>query len=615
VNPAANINEALGEKDILLYSIAENGALQWSRTYGGADRDKGIGVKYNNDNGFSISAFTTSPYFGNIDASFDPLFIKTDSVGIVGCQMFSPPLQEVGVSLNVVTAGSNQSIAIANDVPAINYIDYLPNDQYVCQSCTSIPQFSISDTTVCVNDSVFLSNTTIVGLTCFQQWNVNGTFINGQVNPGYAFSTPGVYQIFLYSSCGLNSDTMIRNIYVIDPITTVPDLICTSAAATPFLATPPNGIWNGQNLTTNGIFTPGNLNTGQYLVTYTIPDYCAVSDSFLLVEPPIIAGNDTLICLGQSIPLNAVSPAGNQFQWNVNVPNGGNYSPLSFGSFDLYATVTDTNGCLNSDTLILSTHPIPQANFTYLVDCNSTNVTLTNTSLVDPIFNDQLNGSWIVNGNSEGNQNSITYDYGASGPASATLIVVSNPGNCNDTISQSFIVPTNPTGSFTYVQHCDYIADFSGEFPSNENITSIVWSAQGTSFGVDLMQTSYYFGASGDYNVNLAITNDYPCTYNINQVVSMIIEESLEEQTVPNIITADGDGINDQLNLDLWLDECLEYRIELFNRWGNLVYAFSRNESPFSGLDTNGNELVPGIYFYKLIGGDSQRHGHVTLIR
>jgi len=614
-NAAANINEALGEKDILLFSVNHNGNLQWSRTYGGADRDKGVGVKFNNDNGFSISAFTTSAYFGNVDASFDPLFIKTDSVGFVGCQMFSPTLNEVNVVLTEVTAGTNVAGSVINDVPPINNINYLPNDQYVCQSCTSIPQFNISDTTVCVNDSVFFSNTTIVGLTCFQQWNVNGTFLNGQINPSYVFTSPGVYQIYLYSSCGLNSDTMIRNIYVIDPQLSVPDLICSSTPSTSFSANPQNGAWSGLNVSPAGIFTPGTLPSGFYNATYTIPEFCAVTDSFLLIKPPLFAGNDTLLCLGESTVLNASSTAGNQFTWNVNVPNAGTYTPNTIGVFPLIATITDTNGCQNTDTLIIESHPIPQADFTYVVDCYSTTVEFTNTSNLNPMFTDQLQLNWFINGTPLGNQNTITYDYGVPGQASASLTVESTTGGCMDTITQLLIVPTNPIASFIFEQQCDYIASFTSDFPSSEIITAISWTANNEGFGDNSTQPTYAFGEPGIYTVNLSITNDYPCTYNATQSVAMIIEESLGEQQIPNVITADSDGINDTLNLNLWFDKCLEYRVQIYNRWGNQVYEFTNDSVPFTGVDVTGKELVAGIYFYKVSSGSDIRHGHITLIR
>jgi len=408
---------------------------------------------------------------------------------------------------------------------------------------------------------------------------------------------------------------MIRNIYVIEPQLSVPDLICSSTPSTSFSAIPQNGSWSGLNVSPVGTFTPGALFPGIYNVTYTIPQYCAVNDSFLLIKPPLFAGNDTLICLGESTILNASSTAGTQFTWNVNVPNSGSFTPNTIGVFPLIATLTDTNGCQNTDTLIIESHPIPEADFTYVVDCYSTSVDFTNTSNLNPLFTDQLQLFWLINGTSLGNQNTITYDYGTSGQASASLIVESVIGGCSDTIIQFLTVPTNPIASFTYDQQCDYIAAFSSDFPNSETITAITWSANSEVFGNDENQPIYTFGEPGNYTVNLSITNDYPCTYSVTQSVAMIVEETLGEQQIPNFITADSDGINDTLDLNLLFDKCLEYKIQIYNRWGNQVYEFNNDTVPFTGVDATGKELVAGIYFYKVSSGTDIRHGHITLIR
>ena len=67
--------------------------------------------------------------------------------------------------------------------------------------------------------------------------------------------------------------------------------------------------------------------------------------------------------------------------------------------------------------------------------------------------------------------------------------------------------------------------------------------------------------------------------------------------------------------MDQILDECLEYTMSIFNRWGQLVYEFSRNDAPFTGKDLSSNELTAGVYFYKIESGMKTRHGHLTIIR
>ena len=615
-NPAAHIYEAMGEKDILLFTLTPNGTLQWSRTYGGQDRDKGIGVKYNNDNGFSISAITTSPYFGNQDGSFDPLFIKTDSLGFVSCQVFSPQLQTSPVALTATTAGTNQPINMIHDVPGINPVNFVPDDAYLCQACTSIPNFNISDTTVCINDSVFLTNITVIGLTCFQQWSIDSSYFNGSTNPAITFSSPGVYPVYLYSTCGANSDTMIRYVHVIDPQTNIPNFICSSSGPMNFTATPPGGSWSGTNISNTGLFTPAGLSTGGYTALYTIPQYCVYTDSFTVIKPDVFAGNDTLVCVGEYVSLVAYSNAPVTYSWNGSPGNNVNFPIALVGAINQIVEVTDTNGCINRDTMVVQSHALPNANFTHLVDCHSSQVSFTSTSTANPPFNDPLSYQWSVNGVTLPGQNAtISYNYNQPGPASMTLIVTTQPLLCADTITQTFDVPTNPVPSFTYAQLCDYVATLTGSFPANEHIIDISWLIGTQNLGDDSLIYAYQFPNSGSFPVTFVVTNDFPCVYSITQNVNLTVEESLDDQTIPNVLTADGDGINDSLAMDQILDECLEYTMSIFNRWGQLVYEFSRNDVPFNGKDFFSNELTAGVYFYKIESGMKTRHGHLTIIR
>ncbi len=772
-NPGQSIYEALGEKDIMLFAISENGNLLWTRTYGGASRDKGAGVKYNNDNGFSISAFTSSDYFGNADASFDPLFIKTDSVGIVGCQMASPNLGVVPITLIAYQAGASQGVAIANDNPPINMVPYTPNDQYVCQSCNSTPLFSLSDTTVCINEPVYLTNTTIVGLTCFQQWNVNGVTYSGDIDPMISFPVAGDYSIYLYSTCGINSDTVVKTIHVLAPVINAPDFLCEDAVPAQMTSNIPNGTWSGQNVNQAGVFTPQGSAQGNYTVYYNVPEYCQVSDSIQVRELPVLAvdpdtafcfsanytvnatsnvnyvynwspalnlsqanvsnptfsatnnsnanqnfpytvtvtdqvstcvsidniiltvfpapnvnagqddivcdgdqytqtangaisyvwnnnlpnnssvllplgvnelwvvgtdansctnadtvlvnivanpivfaGSDTFICIGEGYPLAATSQQANVFDWSGNMVNGDVFTPNQIGDVSLVVTGTDVNACIGLDTMELEVHPLPVVDFDYGVDCYSTNVSLTNNSSINNQYNETLLYSWYLNGNLiSNNPNGLTYDFGASGNANVQLVVESVPGGCRDSLTQVIDVPTNPTANLSFLQNCDYVVDLTGSFPSSENILSSSWLVNNVTVGQNNPTFQYQFPTYGEFTVTYTVTNDYPCVYNTTQVIDLIEQESLALQIVPNVITPNNDGVNDEIDFSTFLDECIDFEVYILNRWGNVVYKSKRDGLSFKGDDLDGQMLNEGVYFYKLMSNDELRHGNITIIR
>ena len=65
------------KQDVYLVKTDANGHVEWSKSYGGSQRDEGISVKQTWDGGFIIAGYTNSYGAG----SFDGYLIKTDSDG------------------------------------------------------------------------------------------------------------------------------------------------------------------------------------------------------------------------------------------------------------------------------------------------------------------------------------------------------------------------------------------------------------------------------------------------------------------------------------------------------------------------------------------------------
>jgi gliding motility-associated-like protein len=92
---------------------------------------------------------------------------------------------------------------------------------------------------------------------------------------------------------------------------------------------------------------------------------------------------------------------------------------------------------------------------------------------------------------------------------------------------------------------------------------------------------------------------------------------------LPNIFTPDGNGVNDKFTLSTNLPQnILGIEGEIFDRWGNLVFA--SNDLPFEWEGSfNGAQLNPGVYVYVLVvtyldNGETmakQFSGDVTLVR
>lgn len=69
----------------------------------------------------------------------------------------------------------------------------------------------------------------------------------------------------------------------------------------------------------------------------------------------------------------------------------------------------------------------------------------------------------------------------------------------------------------------------------------------------------------------------------------------------PNVITPNGDGLNEQLIFDLLdISAYPDNDIIIFNRWGNIVFEASPYQNDWGGNGSNGKELPQGTYFYIL---------------
>jgi gliding motility-associated-like protein len=196
-------------------------------------------LRLTEEKGFLISAYTSSPFFGNADYSFDPLFIRTDSEGKIGCQTAQIFPTTSTVDLIATNVGTMSNFSISSEPYIVQVADQNFNDDYVCQECISIPEFTVNETSLCINEPFEFTNTTSVGLKCFQQWIINGETFSGEENISYTFPQPGVYQVQLVSSCSNENNVYTMDVVVLAPCdenevidtvhtdsTVIPDDVC-----------------------------------------------------------------------------------------------------------------------------------------------------------------------------------------------------------------------------------------------------------------------------------------------------------------------------------------------------------------------------------------------------
>jgi gliding motility-associated-like protein len=108
----------------------------------------------------------------------------------------------------------------------------------------------------------------------------------------------------------------------------------------------------------------------------------------------------------------------------------------------------------------------------------------------------------------------------------------------------------------------------------------------------------------------LTATSELGCVISKNVLVK--VSDSFY---IPNTFSPNGDGVNDLWNLKL-LNTYRDSRVEIFSRYGQIVFSSTGYPRPFDGF-YNGKELPVGTYYYVISPKNGMKviSGSITIIR
>jgi gliding motility-associated-like protein len=367
--------------------------------------------------------------------------------------------------------------------------------------------------------------------------------------------------------------------------------------------------WNGPGgFTFTGITISidpiDNSNAGNYCITATvngcpsIPACQAVSITPLPVIDVSALGGDSTACINETITLNA--SGGNTFTWDG--PGGFTASGSVVNivaiseSQEGYYVVTGSNGCTAIDSILVMVTPSPVANATSDVNVSGVYCEGATAQL-------SCNGATLINwagpnGYTSTQQNPLIDPVNALS-SGLYIVTITDANNCSasDTVDVAYQPSDNPgisgdetpcPGETLVLEATDgatYVWSGPNNYTSNQSTATIP--------NIQTNQT-------GDYTV--FITDSLGCTFTDTISVSIVITP--ECLIIPELVTPDSDGHNDEWDIE-GLENYPEATVQLFNRWGNLIFEVSPYTQPWKG-ETNkglsidgGDGRVPfGTYFY-----------------
>lgn len=270
-----------------------------------------------------------------------------------------------------------------------------------------------------------------------------------------------------------------------------------------------------------------------------------------------------------------------------------NVNPLPVGDF----TASITSGCA-------------PANITFFASSNGSNNTFTwIKDLKDPM----------------GTGNPLTYSFDKAQDTLDILLEITNSFGCKTTIIKNNYISLypKPTASFFANPNPTTILEPTVYFTNtSQGAVSYLWdfgeptAPNGTNTSI-LVNPNHSYATTGVFNVNLVAFSNKGCTDTAMVPVEVKPDFAIY---IPNTFTPDGNGLNDMFfPLGVGIDE-ENYRLDIFDRWGENIFTSNNFRKGWDGSVKGGKIAPQGVYVYKLMVYDLQGNkypfvGHVTVIR
>lgn len=347
---------------------------------------------------------------------------------------------------------------------------------------------------------------------------------------------------------------------------------------------------SGKKLTihpdTGGIFDYQVYITDEFGCTYD-----TIVSVIVVTTPEIDLGQDTSTCEGSPITLTAPNYPNATYYW---LPNGDTTQSINVTTTNDYIAIIQTgNGnvmCLGQDTIKVGFFPRPLINFMpdTMQGCEPVTVHFQNGSLPK-----NASFSWNFGDGNMSTNPSPTHVYNGEGSYSVSLTATTGEG-CEETYQVDNIIKVyaQPKADFDLYPLLVNIQNPTVTFTNTStNGLNPYWTF-GDGQNSTEMNPVHAYEAVGVYDVWLVYETEHGCIDSIMKNIN-VIDDSI---MIPNVITPNGDGMNDYFvvyNIEAFLSN----EFIVYNRWGKKVYEKFNYRN-----DWNGGGLPDGTYYVIIRG-------------
>ncbi|MBK8340647.1 MAG: gliding motility-associated C-terminal domain-containing protein [Flavobacteriales bacterium] len=516
------------------------------------------------------------------------------------------------------------------------------------------------------------------------EWDFGDGTGSNDFEPTHTYPGPGTYTVtmILTDTTGCAPpDTATMIIEVVDPldaaVDSVPNL-CPGETVQLQASGGTSYLWfPGTDLSSTTLPDPIASPPSNITYSVAVTDQCGtdtVQVSIVFSIPTVVAGPDTAMCVGGSVPLS--SSGGTAYLWSpanfVNDPTSATPVASPPDTTLFFVEVTTAAGCTGTDSVLVIVQfgpPDPVSSDTAVCEGGSVQVSvsggdnyawqagpgISDPGIPDPVITPPGDTDYIVlvSNTCGSTPDTITVlvltveadawpdtlvcpsDPVPLNASGGTIYSWTPPQGLNDPTSATPIASvTSPTFFQVIVSDAIGCSDTAAVFVSLYPAPTVLASAdQEIEYGD--FATLYAIGngvftwtpdlyvetlngawlivqpeESTTYTVQLTDTNGCKVT----DAVTVVLDGALY---VPNTFTPNGDGIND--GFFALGKEITDFRLSVFNRWGERIFEAAALEGFWDGT-YNGTESPIDTYVWRVDysernGDDHVLFGHVNLVR
>jgi len=388
---------------------------------------------------------------------------------------------------------------------------------------------------------------------------------------------------------------------------------------------------------------------GTYELSVTNPDNGCEATPSVTVEldpnAPMAVGTtaDNMLGCGDTLTLDGTgSSEGMEFDYEWIVVDGNGTTPIPLTNFtatvdavgDYAFIVTNMdNGCSDTSEVvsIVLDDDLPMATATIdSVGCDGTAFISGNlpagtegtwTSAGSATIAD-VKASMTTVSNLVPGGNELTWSLSQEGcPDFSTASINVEPELAPVAVDDVLNIPQGSNGANINILSNDDltgVSEYNITITEEPSIGSLVDNGEGLfGYGLDI---TLFAPAEDGFAYEICNAN-CPTLCDEAMVEIQVERDTTGEVVVPNGITPNGDGMNDQLIFDQLLlnpDEFENNSLVIFNRWGDIVFEAAPYNNDWEGTNSDGSPLPDGTYYYILrleIGSGNILRGDITIIR